>query len=210
MKKIRMYLLFTSWRYKLGMFLGLPAAALALGALWRGSWAVMGYGNMLAIELIFFEVMTDQAVFAGIQTKRGYKLDYLKTSPQGYNMLRWGLTGDLVRKLLTASLCVSICGGMGVLREKSGFAGAVGVLLAIYFAETLTLFISRYTQSAILCVWIAYGGLVFGVILCNVIHMIPARGIWLADILLALAATAVSVQAVRIAMKKWRRTYSDM
>lgn len=35
MKRLKAYLLFTSWRYKLGIFLGLPVAALAGALLWR-------------------------------------------------------------------------------------------------------------------------------------------------------------------------------
>ena len=89
MKKIKMYLLFTGWRYKLGIFLGLPLAALALGLLWNSRLEWLGYGYMLTAVLIFFEVIADQAVFAGIQSQRGYKLDYLKTSPLGHGMLDW-------------------------------------------------------------------------------------------------------------------------
>lgn len=210
MKKIKMYLLFTGWRYKLGIFLGLPLAALALGLLWNSRLEWLGYGYMLTAVLIFFEVIADQAAFAGIQSQRGYKLDYLKTSPLGHGMLRCGLAGDLVRRFLTAALCVGICGSRGILKTENSLADAVGILLTIYFTETLTLFISRYSKSAMLCVWIAYGGMVIGVILYAAICMIPARGIWLADVLLALAAAAVSVETVRIAMKKWRRTFSDM
>lgn len=211
MKKIRAYLLFTSWRYKLGIFLGLPVAAFLLGLLFWGSrWGVLVYGYILTAILIFFEIIADQAVFAGIQSQRGYKLDYLKTSPLGCKMLWWGLTGDLVRKFFTAALCVSICGGMGVLKAESGFAGVMRILLTIYFTETLTLFLSRYTYSAMLCVWIAYGGIVAGVMLLSVINAIPIQGVWLADGLLALGAVAVCVLTVRTAMKKWRRTFSDM
>lgn len=210
MKKIKMYLLFTGWRYKLGIFLGLPLAALALGLLWNSRLEWLGYGYMLTAVLIFFEVIADQAVFAGIQSKRGYKLDYLKTSPLGHGMLRCGLVGDLVRRFLTAALCVGICGSRGILKTENSLADAVGILLTIYFTETLTLFLSRYVRSAALCVCIAYGGITVGAILLSVINTFPAWGVWLADILLTLGAVAVSVLTVRTAMKKWRRTFSDM
>lgn len=210
MKKIKMYLLFTGWRYKLGIFLGLPLAALALGLLWNSRLEWLGYGYLLTAILIFFEVIADQAVFAGIQSQRGYKLDYLKTSPLGHGMLRCGLAGDLVRRFLTAALCVGICGSRGILKTENSLADAVGILLTIYFTETLTLFLSRYVRSAALCVCIAYGGITVGAILLSVINTFSAWGVWLADILLTLAAVAVSVLTVRTAMKKWRRTFSDM
>lgn len=209
MKKIKSYLLFTSWRYKLGMFLILPTAVLAAGLFWKHFLSVPGYGYTMVAVMVFFEILTDQGVFAGIQSKRGYKLDFLKTSPSGSKILCRGLAGDLTRRLLTAALCVGVCGAMGILTMGSGWDRCLGALLAIYVAEVLALFISRYTRSVMLCIYTAYGGIVAGEILFTVINVVSLPGLWLAEGLLALAAAAISVLTVRIAMKKWRQTFFD-
>lgn len=210
MKKIKAYLLFTSWRYKLGIFLGLPVAVLASGLLWNHFFGASGYSYLIVVEVVFFEILTDQGVFAGIQSKKGYKLDYLKTSLLGPQVLWQGLVGDLTRRFLTAALCVSVCGATGILIMESGWIGCLGVLLVIYVTETLALFISRHTRSVILCTYAAYGGIVIGEILFTLISMIPLPGLWLAVGLLALAAVSISVLTVRGAMKKWRQTFFDI
>ncbi len=209
MKKIKSYLLFTSWRYKLGIFLILPTAVLTVGLLWKNFLRMPGYGYMMVAAMVFFEILTDQGVFAGILSKRGYKLDFLKTSPSGSKILCRGLAGDLIRRLLTAALCVGVCGAMGILTMGNGWDRCLGVLLAIYVAEVLALFISRYTRSVTLCIYIAYGGIVAGEILFTVVNGVSLPELWLAEGLLALAAAAISVLTVRTAMKKWRQTFFD-
>lgn len=210
MKRIKAYLLFTSWRYKLGIFLGLPLVVLAGGMLW-GHWGVVsGFGFLMAAGIIFAEVMTDQRVFNGIHSKRGYKLDFLKTSPLGENILFYGLAGDLVRRLLTAAVCIGIAWAVNVLAMESGWAGCLGMALAIYIVEALGIFISRFTRSVILCLFIAYGCILAGSGLCGLIGILSAPGLWVMDGLLAMAAAALSLLVVRTGMKKWRRTFSDM
>lgn len=210
MKRIKAYLLFTSWRYKLGIFLGLPLAVLAGGLFW-GHWGVVsGFGFLMVPGMIFAEVMTDQGVFNGIQAKRGYKLDFLKTSPLGEKILFYGLTGDLVRRLLTAVVCIGIAWTVKVLAVESGWAGCLGMALAIYIAEALGIFISRFTRSVILCLFTAYGGILAGGGLFGLIVILSTPGLWVMDGLLVLSAAALSVLVVRTGMKKWRRTFSDM
>lgn len=211
MKRIKAYLLFTSWRYKLGIFLGLPLAVLAGGMLW-GRWGVVpGFGFLMAAGIIILaEVITDQRVFNGIHSKRGYKLDFLKTSPLGENILFYGLTGDLVRRLLTVAVCIGIAWAVKVLTVESGWAGCLGMALAIYIAEALGIFISRFTRSVILCLFTAYGCILAGQVLCGLIGKLLAPGLWVMDGLLAMAAAALSLLVVRTGMKKWRRTFSDI
>lgn len=210
MKRIKAYLLFTSWRYKLGIFLGLPLAALAGGMFW-GHWGVVsGFGFLMAAGIIFAEVMSDQRVFNGIHSKRGYKLDFLKTSPLGENILFYGLVGDLVRRLLTAAVCIGIAWAVKVPAVESGWAGCLGMALAIYIAEALGIFISRFTRSVILCLYTAYGGILAGLGLFSLIGTLSAAGLWVMDGLLAVAAALLSLLVVRTGMKKWRRTFSDM
>ena len=212
MKRIRAYLLFTSWRYRLGIFLGLPAAVLAGGLFWHYYIMSSGFGFLVMVVamIIFAETMTDQGIFNGIQSKRGYKLDLLKTSHVGQRILFYGLSGDLARRLLTVAVCIGAGWAAKVLAVGKGWAGCLGVVLAVYFAEVLGLFISRFTQSMILCLFTAYGGIAIGVILYILVSSISAPGLWVVDGLLALAAAAMSVLIVWTGMKRWLQTYSDM
>ena len=210
MKRIKAYLLFTSWRYKLGIFLGLPLAVLAVGMFW-GHWGVVsGFGFLMAAGIIFAEVMTDQGVFNGIHAKRGYKLDFLKTSPLGEKILFYGLTGDMVRRLLTVAVCIGIAWAVKVLAVESSWAGCLGMALAIYTVEALGIFISRFIRSVILCLFTAYGCIVAGVGLFSLIGILSVPGLWVMDGLLVLSAAALSLLVVRTGVKKWRRTFSDI
>lgn len=210
MKRLKAYLLFTSWRYKLGIFLGLPVAALAGALLWRHLNLEKGLEFLVAGGIIFVEMLTDQRVFNGIHSRRGYKLDLLKTSPLGINILLYGLTGDMVRRLLTAVVCIGAGWAAKALAVESGWAGCLAMALAIYVAEALGIFISRFTQSVILCLLIAYGGIAVSLSLLVLIGTLPMRGLWVMDGLLVAAAAAETILVVRTGMKKWRRTYFDM
>lgn len=193
----------------MGIFLGLPVAVLAGGLFW-GHWGVVsGFGFLMTAGIIFAEVMTDQRVFNGIHAKRGYKLDFLKTSPLGEKILFYGLTGDMARRLLTAAVCISIAWAVKALSVESGWVGCLGMALAIYVAEALGIFISRFTRSVILCLFIAYGSIVVGAGLFSLTGILSAPRMWAMDGLLALSAAALSMLVVRTGMKKWRRTFSD-
>ncbi len=209
MERIRAYLLFTSWRYRLGIFLGLPAAVLAGGLLWHGFLLVSVFSYLMITGMIFAETITDRWIFNGIQSKRGYKLDFLKTSPAGPRFLFQGLSGDLVRRLLMAMVCIGIGWAIRVLDTEDGWAGYLGLVLTVYFSEMLGLFLSRFTRSIILFMFVAYGSITVGNILYVLLGNISASGLWAADGLLALAAAAMSVLIVRTGMRKWRNTYSD-
>lgn len=210
MKRIRAYFLFTGWKYKLGIFLGLPAAALLLGIVWRRQHAeVPIYGYLVMAGLIFVEILSDQGVFNGIQARRGFKLDFFKTSYEGALLLQWGLTLDLVRRLLTAAICVGLGLLTGAQTADGGAAEYLGILLAVYSAETLGLFLSRYTRTTVLSVLTAYGGILAGVAGFTMAWVTPPPGLWVVDAVLALMSAALSVLAVRTAMKKWRQTYFD-
>ncbi len=200
MRQIRAYLLFTGWRYKLVMFLGLPGAVLAGGWLWRSFTVVSsdgggpgfylfshlsgseGFRILTAMLLIFTEILSDQAVFNGIQSKRGYKLDFLKTSPRGREILWQGLTGDLVRRMLTAAACACAVWVTKVLTLDGGLARGLGLVLAVFSLETLGLFISRFTRSILLCLYTAYGCAAAGVILLILVSELPVSWLWAAGI----------------------------
>lgn len=209
MRRVKAYFLFTGWRYKLGIFLGLPTVVLTGGLLWRRFLAPQGYGIFVTLLVIFIEVLTDQGVFAGIQSHSGYKLDYLKTSPAGPKVLRQGLAGDLVRRMLTALLCAGICGIVDAEKAVGGWAGYLGMALVIYGMEALGLLISRFTRSAVLRIWIIYGCMLLGVLLYFLVWLIGQPAILIMDGILALGAAAASIAAVRTAMKKWLQTYLD-
>jgi len=209
MRRIRAYLLFTSRGYKLGIFLGLPVAVLAGGLFWRHFDAAPLFGYLMTAGIIFVETMMDQGVFSAIQSKGGYKLDFLKTSPAGREMLFQGLSGDLARRLLTAAVCIGIGRALKVLAVEGGRAGCLGIVLAVYFAEVSGLFISRFTRSVILCLFTAYGGIAVGMLLYALVDNVSLPELWAVDGALALAAAAMSVTVARTGMKRWCQTYSD-
>lgn len=210
MKKIKAYFLFTGWKYKLGIFLGLPAAVLITGPFCSPYVdRIPLYGYLVIIGLICVEILADQGVFNGIQARRGYKLDFFKTSSEGVQALQWGLTLDMVRRLLTTAVCVALSLLTGAQTADDGIAEYLAIMLAVYITETLGLFISRYTRSLTLCIFTIYGCLPVGIAGFTLVRATPLPVLWVMDAVLALAAAALSVTAVRTAMKKWRLTYFD-
>lgn len=210
MKRIKAYLLFTSWRYRLGIFLGLPVGLLAVGLLWKSRFADISiYGYSMMAILLLMELMADQGVFNGIQSARGYKLDFLKTSREGLWVLRQALMGDLARRFLTAAACIALGRVAKFLAAGGGLAGDLGMLLAIYVTQALGLFLTRYVRSVSLCVLISYGCIFIGELLLVLLASVSVPMLWGMDVALAVLSALASLLVVRTAVKKWKQTYFD-
>lgn len=211
--KIKSYLVFTSFWYRILVFGVLPVLLIGLQFLPIGEWAAMR--NIATVmALIMIEAVADNWYLGGIQDKDVEKIDYLKTSPKGMDVMRNALRFDLVRRLLAAAavLGVSELVGRGG-RERNVLGGAGVWLLLTLICYTLSVtatLIARFSSY----LWINYLTGYVGMIIALIFYFILC--VWtawetmviLTVVFLALAF-GISFLAVRAAMKKVEGSYYD-
>lgn len=222
-KSIKSYLVFTSVFYRIVMYLLIPAALLGI-AFWVGTAGNVAL-TLLAGILPMAEIISDSWVFGGIQTKESVKMDYLKTSARGKNILRNALIMDMVRRFLSVAGILGIGRliiwlgsrtgeekpGAMFLFEDSGDGGSLGIFLYLlvlcYFISALGTFLSRYGSLIWINAMVAY----VVSALEGLCLFLP--GLWqhafAYALLFAVLGILVSVLAVRTAMKKMEGSYYD-
>ncbi len=221
-KRIKSYLVFTGLWYRIVVYLLAPLAMVGLG-LWMEANVQSGTGLILvAVLLPPVEIISDNGLFGGIQTKDSLRLEFLKTSGRGMDVLKSALRMDLLRKFLSAlgilALCRLAAGLAGRWTAKGAgapegmvSASGMGILLYFvllsYFVSTLGTFLSRFGDMLWINLLVGYGAMfftAFGLILLNL-----ADYILVIDILLAILGMGISALAVRVAMKRVERSYYD-
>ncbi len=120
---IKSYLVFTSLIYRIVMFIVMPVVMIAV-ILWQGG-VFGGVGSLnlyevpdvvvsmvVMLSLPMVEIVSDTWMFGGIQSKGADKLEYLKTSSIGMQVLRRALSIDLLRKFLSAVGIIGVSYGV--------------------------------------------------------------------------------------------------
>lgn len=212
--KIRSYLVFATGGYKIVMLVVLPVFLLGVdymaAVVFRGS-AMPAY----IMLLIMAEVMADHWYLGGIQEKNSQKIDYLKTSPRGMQIMRNALVMDLLRRFVFlvviagASWLFTLLSTAG--EEIRGKVGPWEVLLAVLLVYTLSvlgIFLCRFFSYLWVNMLAGYVGAIAGL----VIFLIVVEGfppVILANIALAILGAGFSILAVKIAMLKVEGSYYD-
>ncbi len=212
------YLAFTSFRYRLLMFLLVPTGAFA---------GTLAYGELLGSSLqqsglllfmfvwSYAETFSDYWLFSGIASAKTHGSEMLRTSERGMAMMRSGLIMDQVRRLvyMAAGTAVLIIAGQNGVPDFPEFLEFV----LFYYTWTtgmvwISRFLSSYTGIRILTAYSAGMGVAGGVIL-TVINMGQEPGIAAirAGIIcvFALLAVLVSVCSVLHVMKRVKGGYYD-
>lgn len=236
-KRIKSYLVFTSLFYKLIMFLLMPVAVAGL-FLWlkiaMGGIGVTGDVWMASLMLSFLsmlEVVSDNWLFGGIQTRNSMKMDYLRTSGRGMGILRNALSVDMGRRFLSAIWILALyalgilwiggyLGGRALLGEISlpwGGTGSGGILWRFgvwlfpvtvsWLLSVLGTFLARFADILWTNVLVGYGVCVLGVLSWH----LPGlwEYIWVYDICFLVLGLLGSFWAVTAAMKKVEGSYYD-
>ena len=223
---LKSYLVFTSLIYRIVMFIIIPIVIIVT-VLWSGG-GFESADNLViksepriavcAVVMLFLpmiEIISDNWMFGGIQSKNADKLDYLKTSSIGMQVLRSALLIDLLRKFLLA--LGIICISYGILYWKlmtdlistlieNDWKLLLLTLLGSYFFSVLGTVLARYGSMIWINVMVAY--LLEIIILVFIFSALKMC----ADVyclLFAILDVAVSVLAVRIVMKKVEGSYYD-
>lgn len=215
-QKIKSYLVFTPFLYKILLFLVLPVFLLGLQAL--ASAALQGTTIPLSLfMLILVEVPGDNFVLGGIQEKNSEKIDYLKTSPRGMKVMQNVLMIDLARRFLAAVIIFALSRLMmsvfGAAPEAEKLAGSGALLLAVLLSYTLSvlgIFISRFCSLLWVNLLCGYVGAIAGIILFFVGAgnyfplLLPVM-----NAALGILAVGFSILTVKIAMMKVEGSYYD-
>lgn len=208
MKKIiKSYLVFTSFVYRIVVFLVVPVLSMCAGVYTVSRFGEMGeFGVMpAAVLLAAAEIISDNWLFSGLQAKEAEKMDFLKTSGFGMEMMQNALILDLLRKFLTALVVITAC---YLLKGMPG--NPLRMVLISYDVTVLGTFICRYWGS----MWInvCFGQAATVLIPVCLLCMSqpdsgePGHGLSLLFLILGIL---ISVLAVTKAMRKVKGGYYD-
>lgn len=218
-QKIKGYLVFTPFGYKIILFAVLPLVLLGLqlviSMIYQGTGLPLFGGTLVLVE-----ILADNWFLGGIQDKNSEKMDYLKTSGKGMRIMKNVLITDVVRRFLSCAVILGmaqaiaqVCACAAGVSEKSRIAPlqVLFVLLLTYTLSALGVFLARFTSY--LWVNLLYGyigsivGLTAGLIWISL--ALPGALAAGAVFFLAVLAVGISVLMVAIAMIKVEGSYYD-
>ena len=205
---LKSYLVFTSLFYRIAVFALMPLSLIGIG-LWTGQ-SIGGAEMIVAAMLLpMAEILSDNWLFGGIQTKDPEKMDYLKTSGRGMGIIRRALAMDMVRRFCTALCTIGVCYLMPwlVYGRKEDIGVALYFVLMPYFFSVLGTFLSRYGSLLWLNMTIGYGASFF--VTAGLLLLGLSEYILLLDLVFGVLGISASIFAVRVAMKKVEGGYYD-
>lgn len=199
---IKSYLAFSSVSYRVCVCILMPAVLAGIG-IYTGSY--FGRLGMLASAMLLTmaEILSDHWLFPGLLAKESARLDVLKTSGRGMEILKNALILDLVRKFLTALALLTVC---NLFTGRSG--GLLSEVLVSYVFSVSGTFLARYGGWLIANVSI---GQIAALLVMIFLFSLPRSGpyrIGLELLFLALGIL-VSVLTVNKAMQKVKGGYYD-
>lgn len=209
-KKIKGYLVFTPLIYRLLIYALLPLLLAVLQFIFL---KVMGGSAVpiIVMLLIFAEIMADNWFLGGIQEKNAEKIDYLKTSSRGMEVMENALVMDLVRRFLSAAVIFGVCNLLGRLLGGEEDFQSGGVLLfsilVSYSLSVLGTLIARFGSYCWITYIVGYFAAAVGLLFC--IFLTYGASIMLFNTIFAVLAIIVSILAVKIAMKRVEGGYYD-
>ncbi|MCM1193754.1 MAG: hypothetical protein NC123_17995 [Butyrivibrio sp.] len=214
-QKIRSYLVFTSRWYKIIMFIILPL--LLPGFQIISSLVFQGTAiPFIVMALILVETLADNWFLGGIQEKGSEKIDYLKTSPRGMEIMRSVLIMDLVRRLVYHAVILGVSWlltkSFGTSAEAGKLTGLGTLLLALGLSYTLSvvgIFIARFASYIWVNLICGYIGCIAGLVILLVCTSTTFVPVALPDIALAVLGIGISFLMVKIAMLKVEGSYYD-
>lgn len=223
-KRVKSYLVFTSFVYRIVMYVVMPVVLLGI-SLWIGSHLGEICLILVALLLILVEVVSDSWVFAGIQARDPERIDYLKSSGQGMRVMQNALSMDLVRKLLSSVGILMICylamqlsgnrTALNLWMNESDYSSFIDLkteietvlylALVSYFFSVLGTFLSRYGSAVWLNLIIGYTAMT-PALFCM---FLPGHAVLLYNLLFAILGAGISIVAVKLAMRKMKGGYYD-
>lgn len=207
-ERIKSYLVFTSFGYRLVMFVLMPLAMVGLEALFTnvfGGAAIV----VVMVMLLSTEVFADNWFLGGIQEKDGAKIDYLKTSHKSMNVMRSALMLDLVRRFLAFTGIAAICYLMNEFLPGVGNMSIGEVAFAVlvnYGLSVAGTVVARFISYIWLNLAVAYVVATPALLAQILVWWIP---VWVLNLLFGVFCVAACILAVKLAMWKVKGGYYD-
>lgn len=209
-KRIRSYLVFTSLGYRLILYLAVPLFIVGI-YVWAACASGVSFAAPMAAILIIVEIMADHWFLGGIQEKGAEKLDYLKTSPRGVEVMKSALILDLGRRFLESLGILGLCFLADCFLRGEGTEPVIGLVLAVlevYGLSVTGTIITRFGSYLQINLVAGYIAAIIGII-CWVwasINILPAVPLCF---IMGILSVASSVLAVKIAMMRVKEGYYD-
>lgn len=210
MKKVKSYLIFTSVPYRVVMFFLVPLFLIGLG-IYFGNGLVFPAEIFIMVLFPAIEVVADYMIFGGIASKKTERLEYLKTSTRGMQMLKDALTGGMFRMLLSEILVVLIIhfATSDTVWQNANVENRTiliaSIFCATYFLSVLGITIERFITIMQAC-WVIASvvsmAASFAMVGC-IKNPNAGLGIFL------ILSIAVSIFSIYIAMKRAKESYYD-
>lgn len=150
-KGFQSYIAILSPKYRLGMLLFAPIALILLNA-----YLEQFFGLQTAVFLfgiyILLDLLLDYWVFGGICSKKGARIDYVKSSCYGYRFLKNGIVLDIVRRFLGMTFVTVGTMGYYAIAKNQRMTMADWTFIGImifwpYAVNTIVLNLGRYVES---------------------------------------------------------------
>lgn len=216
-RKIKSYFVFTSFPYRLVIFAILPLVMTAFGSViatvaGRKSYFITPY--LIPFFMIVVEIATDNWMFGGIQAKDAERMDFLRASRHGMEMMKDALTLDLLRRLFSMAGIMALCflaemllmGGSAaeIFEEMPMF---LSTLFFCYDVSVLGTLAARFATAVWINLLVGYAGVIVGILGSGAMWL-TEQGVLYA-IVFAVLAVPLNLLTVETAMKKVRGGYYD-
>ena len=208
--RIRSFLVFTSFGYRLATFAILPLLGIWIGHMYCKKYMMPGY-LITAFLLVPIEIMIDHFIFGGICVKDVSHLEYLKCSKRGEWVTRNALTGGMIRILLT--MLIVFIGNhisMEVLYPDAGYGFNVvlvplTLMLFSFAVIMLGATIGRFFETTSVYYLISLGAM----ILETACMLLLEKNIYLGVFTSLVLAGITGYFSLKIAMRHIKESYYD-
>lgn len=174
---------------------------------WFVSWGIPMFACVLVLcsLMLTVEVLWDSAVFGGIASKNTNKLEYIKTSVRGMQILRNSIVADAVRRVLSVAVILAVLYAMNaselVLWEvvNCGF-------VTLWCIELSLLLTRSFSMMVVMILAVSIGGCICMAV-CGIV-LLGAGTAW--NICFGILPYLLFVVAGRaVIMRKARGSYYD-
>lgn len=163
------------------------------------------YGLLITSSMIMWlEMLLDNFVYGGILAKDTNKLEYLKTSHKGMDVLKMSLVVDKLRRFLASALLLGVV--YCVCHEQVNIGQLISLILVTAALTELGVLITRHFSSLNWTLIIAMIANSVGVIIGVIAVRIP----WFFVILFLATFVAVAIVSNRVIMKKANQGFYDV
>lgn len=196
-------MVFTSFSYRIAIFILMPVILVGIGVYTGRRWGELGM-IASAMLLTMTEVISDHWLFSGLQAKEAEKMDFLKTSGWGMEILRDALILDLLRKFLMDLVVLMLCSLIVGLLESISY-----IVFVSYTCSVLGTFLARYWGKFATSMWIGEMGFVFVGLLLGVFFTVLKQYMFWMNLFFLVLGMLLSVLAVEKVMRKVKGGYYD-